>query len=128
MPHRRPVTAKSIPEVHLTAPGTPRAVPAADKELERNQRPRSAGDAGQSRSLAVGDGGIHVYAHQMSERTIRAVHAGSEEVGEALRSRSSPRVALGRVGLTFASLQKQQRERQLRAGVSVNPMGSFCWC
>ncbi|KFR16439.1 WD repeat-containing protein 90, partial [Opisthocomus hoazin] len=79
MPHRRPVTAKSIPEVHLTAPGTPRAVPAADKELERNQRPRSAGDAGQSRSLAVGDGGIHVYAHQMSERTIRAVHAGSEE-------------------------------------------------
>ncbi|XP_075624119.1 WD repeat-containing protein 90 isoform X1 [Balearica regulorum gibbericeps] len=77
MPRRCPVMTKNIPEVHLTAPGPPRAVPAADQELEKNQRPRSTGDAG--RSLAVGDGSIHVYAHRRSEQTIRAIHSGSEE-------------------------------------------------
>ncbi|XP_076207547.1 WD repeat-containing protein 90 isoform X3 [Aptenodytes patagonicus] len=77
MPCRCPVITKSIPEVHLTTPGPPRAVPAADQELEKNQRPHSAGDAGQSPS--VSDGGIHVYAHQRSERTIRATRSSSEE-------------------------------------------------
>ncbi|XP_074454129.1 WD repeat-containing protein 90 isoform X1 [Larus michahellis] len=77
MPRRRPVITRSIPEVHLTAPGSPAAVPAGDQELEKTQRPHSAGDIGQS--AAVGDGGIHVYAHQRSERTIRATHTGSEE-------------------------------------------------
>ncbi|KGL85799.1 WD repeat-containing protein 90, partial [Charadrius vociferus] len=78
MPRRCPAIAKSIPEVHLTAPAPPRAVPAGDQELERSQRPHSAGDAG--RSPAVRDGGIHVYAHQRTERTIRAIHPGSEEM------------------------------------------------
>ncbi|XP_074014459.1 WD repeat-containing protein 90 [Numenius arquata] len=70
MPRRCPVITKSIPEVHLMAPG-------GDQELKKNQRPHSAGDAGPS--PAVSDGGIHVYAHQRSERTPRAVHSGSEE-------------------------------------------------
>ncbi|KFQ93266.1 WD repeat-containing protein 90, partial [Nipponia nippon] len=77
VPHRCPVITKSIPEVHLTAPGPPRAMPAGDQELGKNQGPRSVGDAGQSPSVA--DGGIHVYAYQRSERTIRAVRTGSEE-------------------------------------------------
>ncbi|XP_074742639.1 WD repeat-containing protein 90 isoform X2 [Strix uralensis] len=77
MPRRRPLIAKTIPEVHLTAPGPPRVVPAGDQELEKNQRPHSAGDTGQS--LAISDGGIHVYAHQRSKQTTRGVHAGSEE-------------------------------------------------
>ncbi|KAM6407489.1 WD repeat-containing protein 90 [Rhynochetos jubatus] len=77
MLRRRPVITKNIPEVHLTAPGPARAVPAADQELERNQRLRSVRDTG--RSLALGDGSIHVYAHQRSNRTIRAVRTGSEE-------------------------------------------------
>lgn len=76
-------------------------MPAVDQELEKNQRPHSAGDAGQSPS--VSDGGIHVYAHQRSERTIRATRSGSEEVGEVLRSGSSPKVALGRLWLMFVN-------------------------
>lgn len=74
------------------APGPPRAGPAVEQELEKNQRPHSMGDTGQS--PAVSDGGIHVYAHQRSERTVQAMRASSEEVGEALRSHSSPRAAL----------------------------------
>lgn len=97
MPRRCPVITKSIPEVNLTAPGLPRAVPAADQELEKNQRPHSAGDTGQS--PVVSDGGIHVYAHHRSKQTIRAVHSSSEEVGEALRCHSSTRVALGHLQL-----------------------------
>ncbi|KAM6077548.1 WD repeat-containing protein 90 isoform 2-T2 [Theristicus caerulescens] len=77
VPRRCPVIPKSIPEVHLTAPGPPRAVPAGDQELEESQGPHSAGDAGQSPS--VSDGGIHVYAYQRSERASRAVRTGSEE-------------------------------------------------
>ncbi|XP_069726130.1 WD repeat-containing protein 90 [Phaenicophaeus curvirostris] len=77
MPHRSPVVTKSIPEVHLAAPWPPRAVPAADQELEKNQRLNGVGDAG--KSPAVTDDGIHVYAHQRSERTIQAVHTSSEE-------------------------------------------------
>lgn len=92
MPRQCPVITKSIPEVHLMAPGPPRAGPAVEQELEKNQRPHSMGDTGQS--PAVSDGGIHVYAHQRSERTVQAMHASSEEVGEALRSHSSPRAAL----------------------------------
>ena len=76
-------------------------MPAGDEELEKNQRPHSAGDAGQS--PAVSDGGIHVYAHQRSKRTIRAVHTSSEEVGEALRGPSSPGVPLGRLRLMLVS-------------------------
>ncbi|KAM6320084.1 WD repeat-containing protein 90 [Podargus strigoides] len=77
MPHRCPLITKSIPEVHWTAPGTLKVVPAVDQELEKNRRPHSAGDKGQS--LAVSDGGVHVHTHQRRERTIRAAHAGSEE-------------------------------------------------
>ncbi|XP_064318212.1 WD repeat-containing protein 90 isoform X4 [Phalacrocorax carbo] len=77
MPHRCPVMTKSIPEVHLAAPGPLRAVPAGDKELEKDKRPHSVGDAGQS--PAVSDGGIHVYAYQRSEQSIRAIRTGSQE-------------------------------------------------
>ncbi|XP_049647753.1 WD repeat-containing protein 90 isoform X1 [Accipiter gentilis] len=77
MPRRCPVITKSIPEVNLTAPGLPRAMPAADQELEKNQGPHSAGDTGQS--PVVSDGGIHVYAHHRSKQTIQAVHTSSEE-------------------------------------------------
>ncbi|XP_064886977.1 WD repeat-containing protein 90 isoform X1 [Columba livia] len=77
MPRRCPVITKSIPEVHLMAPGPPRAGPAVEQELEKNQRPHSMGDTGQS--PAVSDGGIHVYAHQQSERTVQAMHASSKE-------------------------------------------------
>ncbi|XP_009951241.1 PREDICTED: WD repeat-containing protein 90, partial [Leptosomus discolor] len=77
MPRRCPVITKNIPEVLLTAPGPPRAVPAGVQELEQNQRLQSVGVMGQS--PAVRDGGIHVYAHQRSKRTSRALHTGSEE-------------------------------------------------
>lgn len=119
MPHRCPVVPKSIPEVHLTASRHPRAVPAGDQELEQTQKSHHVGDT--SQSPTVSDGGIHVYAHQRSKQATRAVHTGSEEVGEALRSHSSPRVALG----CFPLMLKQQREHRLPDGVSFNP---FCWC
>ncbi|XP_074962061.1 WD repeat-containing protein 90 isoform X4 [Phalacrocorax aristotelis] len=77
MPHRCPVMTESIPEVHLAAPGPLRAVPAGDKELEKDKRPHSVGDAGQS--PAVSDGGIHVYAYQRSEQSIRGIRTGSQE-------------------------------------------------
>ncbi|KAM6114117.1 WD repeat-containing protein 90 [Pterocles gutturalis] len=89
VPRRCPVMTKSIPEVHLTVPAPSRAVP--DQE-PKNQRPQSAGDAGQS--LAVRDGSIHVYAHQRSERPVRATHSGSKE--SVQRADPSPAVPAGR--------------------------------
>lgn len=83
MLRRCPVITKSIPEVRLTVPGPPSAKSAADQEPEKNQRPPSAGNMGQS--LAASDGGIHVYAHQRSERTIRATRSSLEKVGDTLR-------------------------------------------
>ncbi|XP_009875977.1 PREDICTED: WD repeat-containing protein 90, partial [Apaloderma vittatum] len=74
VPRRRPVITKSIPEVHLTASGPPRATPAADQELEKNLRPCSAGQLS-----AVSGGSIHVYSHQRSNQTVQAVRASSEE-------------------------------------------------
>ncbi|XP_010121618.1 PREDICTED: LOW QUALITY PROTEIN: WD repeat-containing protein 90, partial [Chlamydotis macqueenii] len=68
---------KSCPSPVAGAPGPLRAEPAADQELERNQRPHSVGDTGQS--PAVGDGGIHVYAHRRSKQTTRAIHRVLEE-------------------------------------------------
>ncbi|KFZ61612.1 WD repeat-containing protein 90, partial [Podiceps cristatus] len=67
MPRQCPVVTKTIPEVHPTAPGPLRAVLAGDQELQKNQRPHSSGDAGQS--PAACDGGIHVYAHQGAPRS-----------------------------------------------------------
>ncbi|XP_052535941.1 WD repeat-containing protein 90 isoform X1 [Tympanuchus pallidicinctus] len=73
MPHRCTAAAGSIPEVHLAAP---EALRVGEQEAEDGML-RGMGDS--VRSLAVSDGGIHVYAHQRSERAARATHAGSEE-------------------------------------------------
>ncbi|XP_055662481.1 WD repeat-containing protein 90 isoform X3 [Falco peregrinus] len=77
MPRRCRVITKSIPEVHLTAPGPWGAMPAGNQELEKDQRLPSVGDIGQS--PAVSDGAIHVYAHQKSKQASRTVRVGSEE-------------------------------------------------
>ncbi|XP_072205152.1 WD repeat-containing protein 90 isoform X2 [Excalfactoria chinensis] len=73
VPQRCPAAAGRIPEVHLAAP---EVLHVGDQEVE-DGRLRGTGDS--TRSLAVSDGGIHVYAHQRSEEAAHATHAGSEE-------------------------------------------------
>ncbi|POI33813.1 hypothetical protein CIB84_002434, partial [Bambusicola thoracicus] len=73
MPHRCPAAAGSIPEVHLAAP---EALRVGDQEAEDGML-RGMGDS--MRSLAVSDGGVHVYVHQRSKQAARATHASSEE-------------------------------------------------
>uniref|UniRef100_A0A493TKZ4 WDR90/POC16 second beta-propeller domain-containing protein n=1 Tax=Anas platyrhynchos platyrhynchos TaxID=8840 RepID=A0A493TKZ4_ANAPP len=69
VPPRCPAVTRSIPEVHLEAPGPLRAVRAGDQEAEKNS----------GQCPAVSDGSIHVYAHRRSERAARTTHGGSEE-------------------------------------------------
>ncbi|XP_051487835.1 WD repeat-containing protein 90 isoform X1 [Apus apus] len=76
-PRRRPGLPKRIPELQLTAPGSPRALSAGDQEPEENQRAQSAGAMGQPR--AGGAGGIHVYAQRRSRPSVRAHQRDSEE-------------------------------------------------
>ncbi|XP_064376546.1 WD repeat-containing protein 90 isoform X2 [Dromaius novaehollandiae] len=78
MPRRCPLITKSIPEVHLTTPGPLETMHAGEQEVNKKGRLQGAGDsAGQS--PAVTDGGIHVYAHKKSERTIHAVNTSLEK-------------------------------------------------
>lgn len=84
MPHRCPAAAGSIPEVHLAAP---EALRVGEQEAEDGML-RGMGDS--VRSLAVSDGGIHVYAHQRSERAAHATQAGSEEVSEQTEVTAAP--------------------------------------
>lgn len=84
MPHRCPAAAGSIPEVHLAAP---EALRVGDQEAEDGTL-RGMGDS--MRSLAVSDGGIHVYAHQRSKQAAHATHSGSEEVSEQAEDTAAP--------------------------------------
>lgn len=124
MLHRCPVITKSIREVRLAVPGPPSAESAADQEPEKNQRPTyCAGNTGQS--LAAGNGGIHVYAHQRSKQAIRATRSSLEEVGDTLRSHSSLRVPLGCFRLMPVSPAEAAEGAQAPGGLSVIPWINF---
>ncbi|KAM9372410.1 WD repeat-containing protein 90 [Phaethornis superciliosus] len=68
-PRRCPVIPKSIPKAQLTAPGPCGDMSAAGQKPEKNQRPHSAGDVGLP--AAASEGGMQVYSHQGSKRTIQ---------------------------------------------------------